>query len=122
MWLHASNMQDIPQGTPDKDIPTFEILDTKELYNDVKKYGSCGVPQEKLSFWNKLEDVFEELKMEASDCTSELCLLWTLLSKDKCIPAAVERICFSTSSGGRCAAQRQSTTSRGKHINNIMYL
>ena len=65
----------------------------KKLLNDIKKYGSCGVPSEKLHFWtNLLEESLKELTSTDWDVsTSELCPLEQLVRKEKYTSSSTAR-------------------------------
>ena len=65
----------------------------KKLLNDIKKYGSCGVPSEKLDFWtNQLEESLKELTSTDSEVsTSELCPLEQLVRKEKYTSSTIAR-------------------------------
>ena len=44
----------------------------RKLLNDIRKYGDCGVPSEKLDFWNtQLEKSLKELTTGADSEVSE---------------------------------------------------
>ena len=54
-------IQDKPPVQPSAVKGSLDKLDVKKLFSDVKKYSSCGVPQDKMSFWISLEDKLTEL-------------------------------------------------------------
>ena len=65
---------------------SLDKLDMKKLLNDIQKYGKCGVPSEKLNFWNtQLEESLKELTTSSDSevSTSESTPLEQLLGKEK---------------------------------------
>lgn len=61
----------------------------KKLVGDIKRYSSCGVPSEKMEFWNSLEDSLE--RMAAGTAVTHPCPLTRLQEMNKITPEAVCR-------------------------------
>ena len=62
---------------------SLDKLDMKKLLTDIQKYGNCGVPREKVDFWNsQLEEFLTEITGTDSDI-NELSPLEQLLTKQK---------------------------------------
>ena len=64
--------------------PTYDKLDRGKLKKDIERYGSAGVPQEKMSFWKEIDSIFSSLDSEAA-VRSEIHPLDALLAKGKII-------------------------------------
>ena len=68
---------------------SLDKLDMKKLLSDICKYGNCGVPREKLDFWNSQ---LEEFLMEITGTDlniNKLSPLEQLLTKQKYSSTAV---------------------------------
>lgn len=64
----------------------MDKLDMRKLLNDIRKYGDCGVPREKLDFWNsQLEKSLKELTTGADSEVpeGEMIPLEQLMGKQK---------------------------------------
>ena len=71
----------------------YDKLDREKLKRDIEYYGSAGVPQEELAFWNQIDFVLCTLDSEAA-LRSEIHLLDAHLAKEKVISeeAAVSHV------------------------------
>ena len=73
---------------------SVDKLDMIKLLTDIKKYGNCGVPSEKLDFWNtQLEESLNELTTgtDSEVSSSELTPLEQLVGKERYTSSTVAR-------------------------------
>ena len=73
---------------------SLDKLDMKKLLNDIQRNGKCGVPSEKLNFWNtQLDESLKELTTgsDSEVSTSESTPLEQLLGKEKYSSTTVAR-------------------------------